>query len=180
MGNKERSLQDIGRGAAECIADMVAAVECDYDRLEELREERADWLKENPGKYLDPNDPRAAAGAHWALAFPDEAEELADLSQAAGDCTDREDAEQRIHADPLSIELTGTWSLGETPVADRAVILLGTGGPAVRLVCELDAHLEPHRAWIEAQDWGTPWTAVHGGVDSDALLTYCQQFYFGE
>ena len=94
--------------------------------------------------------------------------------------TDREDAEQRIHEDPLSIELTGTWTIGETPVADRALILLGTGGPATRIVCELDEHMQPHRAWIQAQDWGTPWTDVLGGVDSDALLTYCQQFYFGE
>ena len=59
------------------------------DRLEKLREHRADWLAENPGKYLDPNDPRAAAGAHWALAFPDESDELAELAElaeAAGDC----------------------------------------------------------------------------------------------
>lgn len=158
MSNKERSLQDIGRGAAECIADMVAALECDYDRLEELREFKSSE----------------------SLMHVDALEELAELETAAGDCTDREDAEQRIHDDPLSIELTGTWPLGGTPVADRALILLGTGGPATRIVCELDELMQPHRAWIQAQDWGTPWTDVHGGVDSDALLTYCQQFYFGE
>lgn len=158
MSNKERSLQDIGRGTAKCIADRVAALECDYDSLEELRE-----FKASEG-----------------LMHVDALEELAELEAAAGDCTDREDAERRIHEDPLSIELSGTWSLGETPVADRALILLGTGGPAVRIVCELDEHMEPRRAWIQAQDWGTPWTDVLGGVDSDALLTYCQQFYFGE
>jgi hypothetical protein len=175
-----RKLQDIGRGAFESIADMVAALECDYDRLNELREERADWLKENPGKYLDPNDPRATAGAHWALAFPDEAEELAELETAAGDCEDREDAERRIQEDPLSIELSGKWSPGETPVADKAYILLGTGGPATRIVCELDDNMEPHRAWVQAQDWFLPWTDYTGGGDSEALLTYCRQFYFGE
>jgi hypothetical protein len=47
-------------------------------------------------------------------------------------------------------------------------------------VCELDDHMEPRRAWIQAQDWFMPWTDVLGGVDSDALLTYCHQFYFGE
>ena len=164
MSTKERSLQDIGRDAAECIADMVAALECDYDRLEELREAKADYAKEGLQDFTGD--------------YPDESAELIELEDAAGDCADREDAEQRIHEHPLDIELSGTWSLGETPVADRALILLGTGGPATRIVCELDEHMQPHRAWIEAQDWGTPWTAVHGGVDSDALLTYCQQFYF--
>lgn len=81
-GQKDAQLQEIGKSVAESIAEMVTALECDYDRLEELRGERSDWLSENPGKYLDPNDPRAKAGAHWALAFPDESEELAELSAA--------------------------------------------------------------------------------------------------
>ena len=158
MSNKERSLQDIGRGTAECIADMVAALECDYDRLEELREFKI------------------SEGLMNVAAFG----ELLELKKAAGDCTDREDAERRIHEYPLSIELTGTWTIGDKPVADRALILLCTGGPAVRIVCELDDYMEPRRAWIQAQDGFMPWTDVLGGVDSDALLTYCQQFYFGE
>jgi hypothetical protein len=46
-------------------------------------------------------------------------------------------------------------------------------------VCELDDNGEPHRAWIEAQDWFKPWTEYVGG-DGEVLLTYCRQFYFGE
>lgn len=34
MSTKERALQDIGRGCAECLAEMVAALECDYDLLQ--------------------------------------------------------------------------------------------------------------------------------------------------
>jgi hypothetical protein len=175
---QSEELQKIGRNCYECIAEMVAALECDYGRFDELEEERADWLKENPGKYLDPNDPRATAGAHWALAFPDEAEELAELVKAAGGCEDREQAERRISEDPLSIELSGTWTPGEKPEADRALILLGTGGPATRIVCELSDG-QPQRAWVQAQDWGTPWTDYIGG-ESETLLTYCRCFYFGE
>jgi hypothetical protein len=43
---KEETLQDIGRGCAESIASMVAALEFDYDRFQELSEERAEWMKE--------------------------------------------------------------------------------------------------------------------------------------
>ena len=60
----------------------------------------------------------------------------------------------------------------------RSYILLGTGGPATRIVCELDDG-EPTRARLQAQDWGTPWTDYIGG-DSETLLTYCRCFYFGE
>ena len=169
------ALQDIGKSAFESIAEMVAALECDYDRLEELREHRKDWFAENPGKFIGI---RANTRNNYALACPDEAEELAELIEAAGECESRDDAETRIQQDALSVELAGTWTLGERPVADKAYILLGTGGPAMRIVCELSDG-EPHRAWIQAHDWGTPWTDYIGG-DSETLLTYCRCFYFGE
>lgn len=159
---QDAQLQAIGRGAFESIAEMVAALECDYDRLEELRE---------LGENMPAED--------WASdEYTDEREELRELTEASGERNSREDAEQRISEDPLSIELSGKWTVGSPPVAGRAYILLSTGGPATRIVCELDDG-EPHRAWIQAQDWGTPWTDFNGG-DSEILLTYCRQFYFGE
>jgi len=160
-----QKLQDIGRSTFESIAEMVAALECDYDRLEELRREKSVFAEDHDPQY------------RWEDS--DEAAELAELEEAAGDCESREDAERRISEDPLSIELEGKWSLGEEPTADKAYILLGTGGPATRIVCELDDNMEPHRAWIQAQDWFLPWTDYVGG-DSDTLLTYCRCFYFGE
>jgi hypothetical protein len=45
---------------------------------------------------------------------------------------------------------------------------------------ELDQYLQPCRAWIEYQDWGTPWTEAPGIISQDVLLQYCHQFYFGE
>jgi hypothetical protein len=168
MSTTYEQLQAIGKSAADSIVEMVAALDCDYDRLEELQEERNAHDLDRNG--LD----------EWVGSNPIAAEELAELEAAAGDCESREDAEQRIHEDPLSIELTGTWSVDEEPKANKAYILLGTGGPATRIVCELDVTMEPHRAYIQAQDWGTPWTDCLGVIDQDTLLTYCQQFYFGE
>lgn len=48
-----------------------------HRRIIELENQRASWLKANPGRFISPNDPRD--NARWALAFPDEADELSDL-----------------------------------------------------------------------------------------------------
>ena len=155
-------LQAIGKSAFETIAEMVAALECDYDRLEELREARD-----------DADDAEA-----WAAENEADAEELAELETQAGDCESREDAEQRINDDPLSVEVRSSWvTPGEEMTPTEFCILLGTGGPATRIRGELDEHGEPDRAWLEAQDWGTPWTQYQGG-DQDTLLAYSRQFCF--
>jgi hypothetical protein len=168
---KERDLQEIGANAYSCIVDMVNALECDWDRLAELREEAADLVR---GAVDDP------AGAEALEAWKQEnAEELAELEAEAGEAESREDAERRIAEDPLSIEVRSGWtSLGEPLEAEDFNILLATGGPAVRIVGELDQHGEPSRAWLEVQDWFTPWTE-YVGASQDVLLTYARQFYFG-
>lgn len=151
-----QALQDIGKSAAQSIAEMVAALECDYDRLEELREIRD---------------------------VVEIAEELVELETAAGECESRDDAEQRIQEDPLSIEVRSGWETPalENPKAEEFRILLGTGGPATRIIGELDEHGEPTRARIQAQDWFKPWTDYTGdAISQDDLLTYCRCFYFGE
>jgi hypothetical protein len=155
-------LQAIGKSAFESITEMVAALECDFDRLEELREARD-----------DADDAEA-----WKAENEADAEELAELESQAGDCESREDAEQRISDDPLSVEVRSSWvTPGEEMTPTEFCILLGTGGPATRIRGELDEHGEPDRAWLEAQDWGTPWTQYQGG-DQDALLIYSRQFCF--
>lgn len=156
----------IGKPAYESIADMVAALECDYDRLEELREMKAEWDKRD--EKLDDDYP--------AEFDADDAEELEELEAAAGDHKDRDEAAERIQEDPLSIRIFGERVKGEWEV-DKAEILLTTGGPAVRIMCEMDQHAEPHRAWLEVQDWSKPWTQYFG-ADQDVLLTYCRQFCF--
>ena len=140
----------------DSIKAMMAAYNCDYDRLEELREQEE--LTE------------------------DEHEELMQLEDAAGDCEDQDDAAQRIQEDPLSVEIRSGWyTPGSDPEAVEFRILLCTGGPAVRIRGELGEYNEPSCAWLEHQDWGTPWTEYFTtGEDNEALLEYCRQFFFGE
>ena len=173
---KERDLQEIGRLAYESIVDMVNALECDFDRLAELRDER-EVVAES--EDFEPSH-KAALLAAWD---EENGEELAALVAAAGEAESREDAEQRIQEDPLSVEVRSGWvSAGSSMDAFKAEefnILLCTGGPAVRIMGELDQYGQPDRAWLEVQDWGTPWTQYFQ-ADQATLLTYAQQFYFGE
>jgi hypothetical protein len=165
---KYEELQKIGACTYAALAEMVAALECDYDRLEELRDER-DAFAEDDGH---------STKIKWE--DTDEAEELKELEAAAGECESREDAEQRIHDDPLSVEVREDWHApGEPGTIEEFCILLGTGGPATRIIGELDGYGQPKRCRLQAQDWFTAWTDYTGGEHS-TLLTYCQQFYFGE
>ena len=169
------------KGWAESIAAMVAAMECDYDRLEELRDERADLASEADD---DTNVEQDEARAKLKAWDEENGEELKDLTAAAtvdGDrMKDADEARERIQESPLSCEVRSGWtSPGETMEAEDFCILLSTGGPALRIRGELDEHKQPHRAWLEYQDWGTPWTEYHGdGCENETLLTFCQQFYF--
>jgi hypothetical protein len=172
MSTSDESLKETGRCAAASIVEMVAALECDYDRLEELREEKADSSAE------------AIEDGAWAANNPSEAEALAELEKAAGECSSREDAEQRIQEDALSVMVRSGWyeptaNHLEHQSPEEFQILLSTGGPAVQIRGELDEHGEPCRAWLEVQDWGTPWIRYFD-ISQDTLLTYARCFYFGE
>ena len=92
------------------------------------------------------------------------------------------EAEARITEDALSIEVRDNeWATpGQAEYSPTQFnILLTTGGPALRIMGQLDEWQEPRRAWLEYQDWGTPWTEYHGdNASQDALLTYARCFYF--
>jgi len=109
----------------------------------------------------------------------DDVQELAELEASAGDCTDQDDAQQRIYDDPLDVQVRSDWTNpGESLMPSEFCILLCTGGPAVRIVGELSEHGEPCRAWLEYQDWGTPWTQFYS-ADSDTLVRYASNFFAG-
>lgn len=137
----------------ESVCEMLAAIELDWDRLAELREERD---------------------------AADTPEELADLEERAGDCEDEEDARQRATSNALSVEVRSGW---ETDPADLTPaefrIVLCTGGPAVQIVGDLDAYRTPTRARLMYQDWGTSWTEF-GPARPSVLVEYAALFYFGE
>lgn len=181
----------------DSIRDMVAALDLDFDRLEELRAERtnltdeleaaADCVRYHHNDELDENGPEIEHAEYRRcrdeLAEWDEenADELEELEAAAGDCSDRDEAEERIQDDALSVEVRSDWHTpGDGSDPTEFQILLCTGGPAVRIMGEMEQG-EPSRAWLEYQDWGIPWTErVNQGGDHYALLTYARCFYFGE
>lgn len=165
----DERLTEVGTSAMDSIRCMVAALNCDYDRLEELRDER------------DDHD----TSELWAYQNPDDAKELAELeadAAANGDtCESREDAEERIQEDALSLEFRSGWVTDKTAMeAEEYCLLLTTGGPAVRIIGEIEQG-EATSARLEVQDWGTPWTEhFTTGDDHEALMDYVRCFYFGE
>lgn len=173
----------------EGIREMLAALNVDYSQLEELQDER----KRLQGEVFDAiaavdagenDDSCGALGAAEEELYQfgrDYGEGLTELEAAAGNCESRDDAYDRIQEDPLSVEVRSGWHApGVEDVApDEFQILLGTGGPAVRIRGELDGYCTPCRAWLEYQDWFTPWVEYHEDGDQEVLLEYAQQFYFG-
>lgn len=172
------------------IVRMLAALTCDYDRLTELKDEREELteaVKDAEAEYHDADEANlgettdALNEAREALTQweTDNVEELAELEDAAGECTDEDAARDNIQEDPLEVQVRSDWTNpGETLEAGEFMILLCTGGPAVRIVGELNRG-EPCRAWLEYQDWGTPWTQWFG-ASSDTLCEYAANFFFGE
>ena len=103
-------------------------------------------------------------------------------AEEANDDNAREEAEQTIQEDPLSVQVRSGWhNPGEKAENEEFEILLCTGGPAVRIIGELDEHNEPERARIEFQDWFTSWMDYPlDSEEEEDVLTYCGSFYFGE
>ena len=168
MSTEQNHAFDQARAQCESIAEMVAALECDYEQLEYLRGELSDAAADGGTEA-------------WKLANPDDAEELEELETAAGECKDEEEARERIQEDALSVEVRSDWHApGESGEPTEFCILLCTGGPAVRIIGDLDRG-EPSRPRIEYQDWGTPWTEYFPTSEQRAALeSYCSCFYFGE
>jgi len=105
---------------------------------------------------------------------------------------DPDEVRERIQESALSVQVRSGWyTPGETPTAEEFCILLTTGGPALRIIGELDDYGQPDNARLEYQDWGTPWTPFSlfgddgksieeaSATESD-VLTFAQCFYFGE
>jgi hypothetical protein len=168
---KDNHAEQNARGWVESIVESVAAMNCDYDRLAELRDERDGY---------DEHDDECGQSGNWALDNPDEAEELAELEKAAGEFESADDARERIQESPLSVEIRSGWyAPGGEAEPEEFCVLLSTGGPALRIRGELDEHRQPRRAWLEHQDWGTPWIQFFD-VEQDTLLAFCSVFYFGD
>jgi hypothetical protein len=111
--------------------------------------------------------------------------------------TDPDEVRERIQESALSVRVRSGWFEPQAELIDATrrpaefEILLTTGGPALRIIGELDDYGQANNARLEYQDWGTPWTQfslfTHDGktiqeasaAESD-VLTFAQCFYFGE
>lgn len=152
----DKDFEAIGQSALDSIRRMVAPLDPDFwERLEELRDRKEEGQLE-----------------------PGEAEELEELEDLADGMSDEFEARERIQEDALSVEVrTGWHTPGENGKPDEYMILLSTGGPASRIVGDLNEWGGPTTARLEVQDWFKPWTFVS---DSDEVLAYADCFYFGE
>jgi hypothetical protein len=169
---------DQAKAQARSIARYVEALNCDYDRLEDLRDEREELA--SAAQDPESEDEMAFAASNLANWDADNAEELKQLQDQAGDCENQEQARERIQEDALSVEVRSAWaSLGSTLEADEFRIVLCTGGPHVEIRGEIGTYGEPSRAWLQYQDWGTPLTQFFD-IEQSTLIEYCRQFYFGE
>ena len=173
-------VEKIGAPAFASVSDLVAALSLDWKRLAELRDDR-DAFTIDEDENAAPGGPGYANDAEaWAGENPDDAEELAELEKAAGDVADQDEARERIQDDALSAQVRSGWAdPGADLTAEEFELLLTTGGPAVRIVGELNGHKEAASARMEVQDWGKPWTE-YLAADADTLLTYAGAFFFGE
>lgn len=97
--------------------------------------------------------------------------------------TEVDDLRERIQESPLEVSARSGWHTPgqEKPENEEFLVLLTTGGPALRIIGELDRYNAPENPRLEFSDWGTPWTRLATTEDEDtALLAYCNQFYFGD
>lgn len=173
---KQDTAESQARAQVASIVAMVAALDVDYDRLAELRGERDalreefDAMPENAGVDFD----------RWARnqdrLTNEECDELAALEALAGDCTDADDAQQRIYEDALSVEYRSDWqSPGEELTPAEFRIVLCTGGPHVEIQGEMD-NGDVTRVRVLYKDWGTSCELFD--FDRDAVTRYCQSFIF--
>lgn len=93
---------------------------------------------------------------------------------------DQEAIEDEIWESPLSVEVRSGWeSIGEKLKPSEYQILMSTGGPAVRIVGDLNGYGTPTSAKLEYQDWGTPWTPYPLTYsENNTLLEFAQHFSF--
>ena len=81
---------------------------------------------------------------------------------------------------PLSVSVRSGWQ--HPGVNDQSPeeyeLLLGTGGPAVRVYGRLDEHARPRSAELQGQNWFTPWERTTVDQDEEVLLQFAGYFYY--
>ena len=142
---------------------------------------------------MSDNSSAAGNARSWYESICEMVEEVDIANEAADRDGALDDARQHIEESILSVEVrTGWYMPGQTPKPEEYMILLTTGGPALRLIGDLDEYGQPETARLEYQDWDPPWTEYNPGHHDDAfkpedydaydstLLAFASVFYYGE
>ena len=103
------------------------------------------------------------------------------LFEKINDYNAQDQLRESILNSALSVEFRSGWysSLDDELVPEEFKILLTWGGPALRIIGELDNY-GPVNPKLQFQDWGTLWTDFKITEDQQkALNWFCNCFYFG-
>ncbi len=99
------------------------------------------------------------------------------------DMIDCERVQVAIDETPLALQVRDDW---RSPWEEETnpvefLILLSTGGPACRIIGQLNSYGEAFDAEIQHQDWGTGWERLRlNDDDEEALNWFANRFYWGE
>jgi hypothetical protein len=151
---------DAHRAAFFSARATMQTIEALYDLA--MYASARDWSIDD----LAPTSAALAAENDWDL--------LAPFNQLADQVTDF------ARDMPLSVLVRSDWHAPGsefTPV--QFELLLSTGGPAVRIIGDLDHHTEPYRPQLQYQDWGIPWTD-HPESKVDWLEWFAGLFWYGD
>jgi hypothetical protein len=89
--------------------------------------------------------------------------------------------EEEAREQVLSVEVRTGWHDPSDPPSqpEEGCLLLSTGGPALRLLVDLDGDTEPYQCRLQHQDWGTPWIDMPlSEADDEALCWFASLFHF--
>ena len=93
-----------------------------------------------------------------------------------------EQTKESILNSALSVEFRSGWTSNPNELEiEEFKILLTWGGPALRVIGDLNQYKEPENVKMQYQDWGTCWTDFEITENQqEALDWFCNCFYFGE
>ena len=96
------------------------------------------------------------------------------------DFDSQDELRENVLNSALSVEFRSGWETHyENFKAKQFKILLSWGGPALRIIGELEDY-GPVNPKLQYQDWGTLWTDLEITKDQqNALNWFCNCFYFG-
>jgi hypothetical protein len=90
-----------------------------------------------------------------------------------------DEIEESCQESALAVDVRSGWGTPGQLKPEEFQILLSTGGPALRIIGDLEDQSPAHPR-LQHQDWGTPWIDCRRReLDYEALEWFCSLFYFG-